>query len=360
MDIFCLNYQLNHLNFSLLRKVSHKCRISLLQIWYRLQKRNVGSTLQIHSDRMQIHLTSFLHCANIFNASMVNMWALMSCHFFWLCLCSRMVWMTTFTNQTSHLMREIQKSVQKKRKTFSKCQKILHVSISTPTIYSTIKQKKIWATISSNAVSFVARNESSEWFKLKPKTFTYLKILWIFCWLQKCHEYGYMTVHPCLFTPRLFTPRRFTPKTFHPQDFSPPWLFTPKTFQPQMFHLLLYSHKICNFIQFRSCKFTSCDLPWPPATSRDLPWPPVTSRDLAVPRPGEPDGVLAVPGGGVVQVGLAGGAAVVRRGAAAAAAARPPARVLPLPRAVPVSALLRQEGRPQPAPGDQGAAHWPH
>ena len=81
----------------------------------------------------------------------------------------------------------------------------------------------------------------------------------------------------------------------------------------------------------------------------------MTSRDLAVPRPGEPDGVLAVPGGGVVQVGLAGGAAVVRRGAAAAAAARLPARVLPLPRAVPVSALLRQEGRPQPAPGE--AAH---
>ena len=131
MDIFCLNYQLNHLNFSLLRKVSHKCRISLLQIWYRLQKRNVGTTLQIHSDRMQIHLTSFLHCANIFNASMVNMWALMSCHFFWLYLCSRTVWMTTFTNQTSHLMREIQKSVQKKRtKTFSKCQKILYISIS--------------------------------------------------------------------------------------------------------------------------------------------------------------------------------------------------------------------------------------
>ena len=84
----------------------------------------------------------------------------------------------------------------------------------------------------------------------------------------------------------------------------------------------------------------------------------MTSRDLAVPRPGEPDGVLHLSGGGVVQVGLAGGAAVVRRGAAAAAAAAlPPARVLPLPRAVPVSALLRQEGRPQPAPGDQGAAH---
>ena len=83
----------------------------------------------------------------------------------------------------------------------------------------------------------------------------------------------------------------------------------------------------------------------------------MTSPDLAVPRPGEPDGVLHLPGGGVVQVGLAGGAAVVRRGAAAAAAAaaRPPARVLPLPRAVPVSALLRQEGRPQPAPGE--AAH---
>ena len=42
-----------------------------------------------------------------------------------------------------------------------------------------------------NTVSFVARNESSERFKLKPKTFTYLKILWIFCWLQKCHEYYY-------------------------------------------------------------------------------------------------------------------------------------------------------------------------
>ena len=191
VDVLCLNYQLNYLNFSLLRKVSHKCRISLLQIWYRLQKRNVGSTLQIHSDRMQIHLTSFLHCANIFNASMVNMWALMSCHFFWLYLRSRTVWMTTFTNQTSHLMREIQKSVQKKRKTFSKCQKILHVSISTPTIYSTIKQNNFGAKLSSNAVSFVARNESSEWFKLKPKTFTYLKILWIFCWLQKCHEYYY-------------------------------------------------------------------------------------------------------------------------------------------------------------------------
>ena len=74
-----------------------------------------------------------------------------------------------------------------------------------------------------------------------------------------------------------------------------------------------------------------------------------------MPRPGEPDGVLAVPGGGVVQVGLAGGAAVVRRGAAAAAAAAAAARVLSLPRAVPVSALLRQEGRPQPAPGE--AAH---
>ena len=81
----------------------------------------------------------------------------------------------------------------------------------------------------------------------------------------------------------------------------------------------------------------------------------MTSRDLAVPRPREPDCVLAVPGGGVVQVGLAGGAAVVRRGAAAAAAAAAAARVLSLPRAVPVSALLRQEGRPQPAPGE--AAH---
>ena len=78
-----------------------------------------------------------------------------------------------------------------------------------------------------------------------------------------------------------------------------------------------------------------------------------------MPRPGEPDGVLHVPGGGVVPVWLAGGAAVVRRGAAAAAAAAPrrPPRPLPLPRAVPVPALLRQEGRGQPAPGDQGAAH---
>ena len=70
-----------------------------------------------------------------------------------------------------------------------------------------------------------------------------------------------------------------------------------------------------------------------------------------MPRPGEPDGVLHVPGGGVVPVRLAGGAAVVRRGAAAAAAAadpRRPPRPLPLPRAVPVSALLRQEGRGQP------------
>ena len=73
-----------------------------------------------------------------------------------------------------------------------------------------------------------------------------------------------------------------------------------------------------------------------------------------MPRPGEPDGVLHVPGGGVVPVWLAGGAAVVRRGAAAAAAADPrrPPRPLPLPRAVPVSALLRQEGRGQPAPGE--------
>ena len=188
MNVLCLNYQLNHLNFSLLRKVSHKCRISLLQIWYRLQKRNVGSTLQIHSDRMQIHLTSFLHCANIFNASMVNMWALMSCHFFWLYLCSRTVWMTTFTNQTSHLMREIQKSVQKKRKTFSKCQKILHVSISTPTIYSTIKQKKIgqYSIIRCKKWKFRAIQIETKNIYISKNPMNFLltpKMSWILLWI---------------------------------------------------------------------------------------------------------------------------------------------------------------------------------